>query len=54
VKGKGIQPAKGSAGDFHAVIQIEAPKELDAAARELVEKLASWLANPRTGAPWNS
>jgi molecular chaperone DnaJ len=53
VKGKGIQPAKGSAGDFHAVIQIEAPKELDPAARELLEKLAASLPNPRTGAQWN-
>jgi molecular chaperone DnaJ len=53
VKGKGIQPAKGAAGDFHAVIQIEAPKELDPAARELVEKLASSLPNPRMGAQWN-
>ncbi|MFM8871782.1 MAG: DnaJ C-terminal domain-containing protein [Phycisphaerales bacterium] len=52
VKGKGIQPAKGQAGDFHAVIAIEAPKDLDARGRELVEELAPRLPSPRTGAQW--
>jgi hypothetical protein len=34
------------------VIAIEAPKELDARGRELVEELAPRLANPRTGPQW--
>jgi DnaJ-class molecular chaperone len=52
VKGKGIQPSKGGPGDFHAVIAIEAPKDLDARGRELVEELAPRLASPRTGPQW--
>lgn len=52
VKGKGIQPAKGEPGDFYAVIQVEAPKELDAEGRRLVEELAPRLPNPRTGPQW--
>ena len=52
VKGKGISPAKGSAGDFYAVLQVIAPSELDARQRELVEELAPTLPCPRTGPAW--
>jgi DnaJ-class molecular chaperone len=52
VKGKGIQPPKGEPGDFYAVIQIEAPKDLDSEGRAALESLAPRLANPRTGAQW--
>ncbi|MFM8640767.1 MAG: DnaJ C-terminal domain-containing protein [Planctomycetota bacterium] len=48
VKGKGIAPAKGTPGDFYAVIQVEAPREMDAQTRGLVEELAPRLANPRS------
>lgn len=53
VKGKGIQPAKGTPGDFYAVIQVEAPRELDGEGRRLVEELAPRLPNPRTGPQWS-
>ena len=53
VKGKGILPAKGTPGDFYAVIQVEAPRELDAEGRRLVEELAPRLANPRIGPQWS-
>lgn len=53
VKGKGIQPSKGAPGDFYAVIQVEAPRELDADGRRLVEELAPRLPNPRTGPQWS-
>ena len=52
VKGKGIAPPKGEPGDFHAVIQVEAPKDLDAEGRAALEALALRLANPRTGPQW--
>ncbi len=52
VKGKGIGPAKGTPGDFLAVVMIEAPKSLDADGRRLVEELAQRLPNPRTGPQW--
>ena len=52
VKGKGIHPPKGVEGDFYAVVQVEAPKELSAEDREALERMASNLPNPRTGAQW--
>jgi len=52
VKGKGIHPPKGSPGDFLAVVMIEAPRELDARGRELLEELAPRLPGPRTGPQW--
>ena len=54
VKEKGIHPPKGTPGDFYAVVQVEAPKSLDAEGRRLVEELAPMLANPRTGPQWGS
>ena len=52
VKGKGIARPQGAAGDFHAVIQIAAPKTLSDRARQLLSDLAPELKNPRESAPW--
>lgn len=55
VKGKGIRAAKsasGAAGDFYAVLQIEAPKELSARQKSLLEELAAELPPVRTGNQW--
>jgi DnaJ-class molecular chaperone len=52
VKEKGIHPPKGTPGDFYAVVQVEAPKSLDADGRRLLEELAPRLPNPRTGPQW--
>jgi DnaJ-class molecular chaperone len=52
VKGKGIAPAKGTAGDFYAVLQVQAPRDLGAEQRELLQKLGDSLPSVRTGAPW--
>jgi curved DNA-binding protein len=52
VKEKGIHPPKGTPGDFYAVVQVEAPKSLDADGRRLLEELAPGLPNPRTGPQW--
>lgn len=54
VKGKGIARPQGAAGDFHAVIQIAAPKTLSDRARQLLSDLAPELKNPRESAPWAS
>jgi DnaJ-class molecular chaperone len=50
VKAKGIH-GKAGIGDFFAVLQIEAPKELSDEQRDALEKLA--LPNPRTGRAWD-
>jgi DnaJ-class molecular chaperone len=39
-------------GDFYAVVQLEAPKELSSEDREALERMAANLPNPRTGAQW--
>jgi curved DNA-binding protein len=52
LKGKGITDAKGVSGDFHAVIQIVAPKKLPASAREQLVRIGRELKNPRESAPW--
>jgi molecular chaperone DnaJ len=54
VKGKGIARAKADPGDFYAVLQIEAPKDLDAAQRKLLEELGATLPCPRTGPAWEA
>lgn len=52
VKGKGLTGPKGKTGDFYAVIQIVAPKDLRGRGRELLEELAKDLPDPRASAPW--
>ncbi|MHC4107994.1 MAG: DnaJ C-terminal domain-containing protein [Planctomycetota bacterium] len=52
VKGKGIADAKGSRGDFYAVVQIVPPEALNDRARRLLGDLAPELKNPRDSAPW--
>jgi DnaJ-class molecular chaperone len=52
VKGKGIQRAGADPGDFHAVLQIEAPRALDETQRKLLEELGPTLPSPRTGPAW--
>jgi DnaJ-class molecular chaperone len=54
VKGQGLTSAKGGAGDFHAVVQIVAEKDLSPRGRELLEELAAELKNPRKSAPWSA
>ena len=54
VKEKGIHPPKGTPGDFYAVVQIEAPRTLDASGRRLLDELAPQLPTPRTGPQWNA
>ncbi len=52
VKGKGLTNAKGRSGDFYAVIQIVAEKDLSRRGRELLEELATELRDPRASAAW--
>ena len=54
IKGKGITDSKGRAGDFHAVIQIVAPRDADLSesGRNAVQSLSKELQNPRESAPW--
>jgi curved DNA-binding protein len=43
VRGKGIaSPAGGKPGDLYAIVQIRAPRELDARGRELLDELAKF------------
>jgi curved DNA-binding protein len=52
VPARGIANAKGMRGDFYAVLQVAAPRELSERGRKLVEELAPELPNPRASAPW--
>ncbi len=52
IRGKGITNAKGTSGDFYAVVQIVPPKSLTASERTLIEKLGAELKNPRESATW--
>lgn len=52
VKEKGIVDAKGSAGDFYAVVQIIAPTNLSERGRKAIEELAPELENPRASGPF--
>jgi DnaJ-class molecular chaperone len=47
VRDKGCESKSGKKGDFFAVIHIVAPKEVDDATKELLEKLKERLPNPR-------
>ncbi len=42
LKGKGVQPTKGRAGDQFVVVNIEVPTEISAKERELLEQLATY------------
>ena len=52
VKAKGLSDSRGSNGDFYAVVQIVAPKDLSERARQLVSDLEPELKNPRDSGPW--
>jgi curved DNA-binding protein len=52
VRGKGITNAKAQQGDYHAVVQIVAPRDLSEKGRQLVTELEPELKNPRESAPW--
>lgn len=53
LRGKGVTPEHGSAGDLYAVVKIEAPRDLSPRARELVEQLDAELRqSPRAGLGW--
>ncbi len=42
LKGKGVHPNKGRAGDQYVIVNIEVPKEVSAKERELLEQLAQY------------
>ena len=52
VRGQGLVNAKGRSGDFYAVVQIAAEKDLSPRGRELLQELEAELKNPRKSAPW--
>jgi DnaJ-class molecular chaperone len=54
VKGRGIQPKQGDAGDLIAVVQIVIPKQISPESQELIEKLSlSWQqSDPRSHLRW--
>ncbi len=52
VKDKGLCNGRGSHGDFYAVVQIVAPKDLSERGQELVRDLEPELKNPRDSGPW--
>ena len=54
VRGRGIEDAKGTKGDFYAVISIVAPRDLSAEDRALLERVGGSLSDPRSAAPWAS
>lgn len=55
VRGQGIAPAGGAAGDLYAVIQIVPPKldDLLPEERRVLETLGAKLPSPRTGPAWS-
>ena len=52
VKGQGITDPEGRTGDFYAVVQIVAPRELSERGRAILEELADELKNPRDPGSW--
>jgi DnaJ-class molecular chaperone len=52
IRERGIAPAQGRAGDFFAVVQIAAPREMPVDLKAQLEELQSKLKNPRESAPW--
>ncbi len=52
VRGKGLSNSKGSTGDFYAVVQIVAPKDLSDRAQQFMRDLEPELKNPRDSGPW--
>ncbi|MFW5653212.1 MAG: J domain-containing protein, partial [Planctomycetota bacterium] len=54
IPGHGIVPKTGSTGDFFAVIQIQAPKNLSDEERAWFEQLGQRLESPRQGDPWTN
>ena len=53
LKGQGVKPAKGSAGDLFAELQVVLPEAIDNADREqLLEIAQQYDQNPRTDLTW--
>ena len=52
LKGKGIEDAKGTCGDLHAVIDIVAPTELSDEDREALADIGTRLPDPRADVAW--
>ena len=53
LKGMGVQPKQGAAGDLFVVVQIVLPAELDEASKQLLESLAKQQTdNPRSELKW--
>ncbi len=52
LSGRGAQTADGKRGDFYAVVQVQTPRDLSSADRDLIARLADRLPNPRRGQPW--
>jgi len=52
VSGHGMTNESGKAGDFYAVISIEAPAELAESDREVLREFGGRLENPRCGGAW--
>ena len=51
--GKGITDARGTAGDFLAVLSVVAPEELSEEDSRHLEELADRLPDPRAHLPWS-
>ena len=52
VKDKGLTDGKGRHGDYYAVVQLVADKNVSERARQLLAELDGELKNPRESAPW--
>jgi DnaJ-class molecular chaperone len=54
LRGRGVHPAHGEAGDLYAMTKIVAPseKELSEHEREVIEAIGKRQGSPRTGAGW--
>lgn len=52
LSGRGVKTAEGKIGDFYAVVQVQTPRDLSDADRDLLASLAARLHNPRRGEPW--
>ena len=51
VRGQGIHPDAGDAGDLYAVVQIVVPKDVPSVVRDAIEPVSAALPDPRVDAP---
>lgn len=52
--GQGIATGRGETGDLFVIVDVVAPTDLSASARESLESLRDAVGNPRAKSPWNS